>query len=54
MISHQNARDCGFFMLLLICFVTSSGSVQAQTSAPGLLQPAYMPGAKHAKCIHAQ
>ena len=49
------ARSCSFFALLLICFFADPTGTQAQpalrfgppqTSAPGRLQPAYMPGAQ--------
>ena len=46
MISRPNTRDCGVLMMLLICLVAIPNNLQAQSSAPGLLQPAYMPGAQ--------
>lgn len=45
MISRQNNRICGILTLLLTCLSANQIS-QAQTSAPGLLQPAYMPTAQ--------
>ena len=50
MISRLNfrycARDCGVLMILLISLLANPINAQAQTSAPGLLQPAYMPSAQ--------
>ena len=46
MISRQNTRDCGILMILLISLFAIPSNLQAQTSAPGLLQPAYMPSAQ--------
>jgi len=56
MISRQKVRQCGILTILLVCICTNLGHLQAQQTrgfvsphapknAPGLLQPAYMPGA---------